>query len=189
MTDKQKASLSQDVVTQILARKRGMCNILELEGRRETRGKAIYKRYIFSSFSLLDGVSAEGLILCLSQKPFGVSFWQIEPPRIGSTATLFSTLSSWTFRDWLAKRLELTRLSLPYNLSTGRYRYASLFFCFGIDWNDNELSGLEVLHKYVECLDQYFGNVCELDIIYNYSAVSFTFSFTLNPTSLSMLKK
>lgn len=51
-------------------------------------------------------------------------------------------------------------------------RYASLFFCFGIDWNDNELSGLEVLHKYVECLDQYFGNVCELDIIYNYSAVS-----------------
>lgn len=50
-------------------------------------------------------------------------------------------------------------------------RYASLFFCFGIDWNDNELSGLEVLHKYVECLDQYFGNVCELDIIYNYSAV------------------
>ncbi|KAF9138880.1 hypothetical protein BG015_002235 [Linnemannia schmuckeri] len=92
MTDKQKSSLSQDVVTQILARKRGMCNILELEGRRETRGKAIYKRY------------------------------------------------------------------------------ASLFFCFGIDWNDNELSGLEVLHKYVECLDQYFGNVCELDIIYNYSA-------------------
>ncbi|KAF9428893.1 Structural maintenance of chromosomes protein 5 [Podila epigama] len=92
MTDKQKASLSQDVVTQILARKRGMCNILELEGRREGRGKAIYKRY------------------------------------------------------------------------------ASLFFCFGIDWNDNELSGLEVLHKYVECLDQYFGNVCELDIIYNYSA-------------------
>lgn len=53
-----------------------------------------------------------------------------------------------------------------------RSRYASLFFCFGIDWNDNELSGLEVLHKYVECLDQYFGNVCELDIIYNYSAVS-----------------
>lgn len=51
------------------------------------------------------------------------------------------------------------------------FRYASLFFCFGIDWNDNELSGLEVLHKYVECLDQYFGNVCELDIIYNYSAV------------------
>ncbi|KAF8924603.1 hypothetical protein BGZ58_001626, partial [Dissophora ornata] len=80
MTDKQKSSLSQDIVTQILARKRGMCNILELEGRREARGKAIYKRY------------------------------------------------------------------------------ASLFFCFGIDWNDNELSALEVLHKYVECLDQYFGN-------------------------------
>ncbi|KAF9975269.1 AP-1 complex subunit sigma-2 [Actinomortierella ambigua] len=91
-SEKQKASLSQDVVTQILNRKRGMCNILEMEGRREARGKAIYKRY------------------------------------------------------------------------------ASLFFCFGIDWNDNELSGLEVLHRYVECLDQYFGNVCELDLIYNHTA-------------------
>ena len=33
---------------------------------------------------------------------------------------------------------------------------------------DNELLTLEIIHNYVELLDQYFGSVCELDIIYNY---------------------
>ena len=27
--------------------------------------------------------------------------------------------------------------------------------------------GLEVIHHFVECLDDYFYNVCELDIIFN----------------------
>lgn len=46
-------------------------------------------------------------------------------------------------------------------------RYASLFFVFGVDWTDNELITLECIHRYVECLNDYFGNVNELDIIYN----------------------
>jgi len=25
-----------------------------------------------------------------------------------------------------------------------------------------------MIHHYVECLDRYFGNVCELDIIFNF---------------------
>ena len=37
---------------------------------------------------------------------------------------------------------------------------------------DNELLTLEIIHNYVELLDQYFGSVCELDIIYNYEKVS-----------------
>jgi hypothetical protein len=41
-------------------------------------------------------------------------------------------------------------------------RYASLFFCFAIDRSDNELIALEIIHRYVEVLDQYFGSVCEL---------------------------
>ena len=36
---------------------------------------------------------------------------------------------------------------------------------------DNELLTLEIIHNYVELLDQYFGSVCELDIIYNYEKV------------------
>ncbi|EJD53619.1 Adaptor protein complex sigma subunit [Auricularia subglabra TFB-10046 SS5] len=47
-------------------------------------------------------------------------------------------------------------------------RYASLFFVCGIDDADNELICLEIIHRYVEVLDRYFGNVCELDLIFNF---------------------
>ena len=38
-------------------------------------------------------------------------------------------------------------------------RYASLFFVCGISAVDNELATLEIVHRYVEVLDRYFGNV------------------------------
>ncbi len=38
-------------------------------------------------------------------------------------------------------------------------RYASLYFCLAIENQENELLGLEVIHRYVELLDKYFGNV------------------------------
>lgn len=47
-------------------------------------------------------------------------------------------------------------------------RYASLFFIIGTDVEDNELIGLEMIHRYVEVLDKWFMNVCELDIIFNF---------------------
>ncbi|KAG0132564.1 AP complex, mu/sigma subunit [Tuber indicum] len=47
-------------------------------------------------------------------------------------------------------------------------RYASLFFVAGIDSSDNELITLEIVHRYVEQMDKYYGNVCELDIIFNF---------------------
>uniref|UniRef100_A0A0G4FSY3 AP complex subunit sigma n=1 Tax=Chromera velia CCMP2878 TaxID=1169474 RepID=A0A0G4FSY3_9ALVE len=47
-------------------------------------------------------------------------------------------------------------------------RYASLYFVVCIDKDDNELLQLEVIHHYVELLDRYFGNVCELDLIFNF---------------------
>ncbi|KAM8854029.1 AP-1 complex subunit sigma-3a [Synchiropus picturatus] len=52
-------------------------------------------------------------------------------------------------------------------------RYASLYFCAGMEDHDNELLCLEVLHRYVELLDKYFGNVCELDIIFNFEKAYF----------------
>jgi len=33
-------------------------------------------------------------------------------------------------------------------------RYASLYFCVGIDAEDNELLALEIIHRYVELLDE-----------------------------------
>lgn len=47
-------------------------------------------------------------------------------------------------------------------------RYASLFFVACVDKDDNELIVLEQIHLFVEVLDRYFGNVCELDIIFNF---------------------
>ena len=47
-------------------------------------------------------------------------------------------------------------------------RYASLYFIACIDEEDNELLMLEKIHLFVEALDSYFGNVCELDIIFNF---------------------
>lgn len=41
----------------------------------------------------------------------------------------------------------------------GNERYASLFFVAGINQDDNELITLEIIHRYVEILDRYFGNV------------------------------
>mmetsp|Transcript_2516 Transcript_2516/g.6026 ORF Transcript_2516/g.6026 Transcript_2516/m.6026 type:complete len:146 (-) Transcript_2516:41-478(-) len=50
-------------------------------------------------------------------------------------------------------------------------RYAGLFFTLCVDVNDNELACLEAIHLFVEILDQYFGNVCELDLVFNFHKV------------------
>jgi hypothetical protein len=47
-------------------------------------------------------------------------------------------------------------------------KYASLFFIIGIDQQDNEFIALELIQQYVEVLDQYFGSVCELDLVFNF---------------------
>ena len=50
-------------------------------------------------------------------------------------------------------------------------RYAGLYFALCVDLNDNELTCLEFIHLFVEVMDQYFGNVCELDIVFNFNKV------------------
>lgn len=47
-------------------------------------------------------------------------------------------------------------------------RYAGLYFVMLIDYVDNELSYLESVHLFVEILDTYFDNVCELDLVFNF---------------------
>ena len=37
--------------------------------------------------------------------------------------------------------------------------------------SDNELVYLETIHLFVELLDSYFSNVCELDIVFNFNKV------------------
>ncbi|MCO5564250.1 hypothetical protein L7F22_017908 [Adiantum nelumboides] len=55
-----------------------------------------------------------------------------------------------------------------FDMERNGLRYASLYFCMCIDPEDNELECLEIIHHFVEILDRYFGNVCELDLIFNF---------------------
>ena len=50
-------------------------------------------------------------------------------------------------------------------------RYAGLYFSFCVDVSDNELAYLELIQFFVETLDHFFGNVCELDIVYQFHRV------------------
>ncbi|EMR11037.1 AP-2 complex subunit sigma [Pneumocystis murina B123] len=50
-------------------------------------------------------------------------------------------------------------------------RYAGLFFSVCVDLDDNELAYLEAIHLFVEVIDSFFGNVCELDLIFNFYKV------------------
>mmetsp|Transcript_41846 Transcript_41846/g.48185 ORF Transcript_41846/g.48185 Transcript_41846/m.48185 type:complete len:146 (+) Transcript_41846:70-507(+) len=50
-------------------------------------------------------------------------------------------------------------------------KYAGLYFSLGVDSTENELTLLEIIHLFVEVLDQYFGNVCELDLVFNFHKV------------------
>eukprot|EP00758_Cryptobia_borreli_P011252 Tbor_TRINITY_DN5640_c0_g3::TRINITY_DN5640_c0_g3_i1::g.8495::m.8495/K11827/AP2S1; AP-2 complex subunit sigma-1 len=50
-------------------------------------------------------------------------------------------------------------------------RYAGLFFCFGVDRTENELSVLEFIHLLVDVLDMFFTDVCELDLVFNFHKV------------------
>ena len=63
--------------------------------------------------------------------------------------------SNCNFIDWQGKKIVYKR-------------YASLYFVAVVEKTDNELITLELIHRYVELLDVYFGNVCELDIIFNF---------------------
>ena len=45
------------------------------------------------------------------------------------------------------------------------------FFVLCVDVTDNELAYLESVHLFVEILDHYFNNVCELDLVFNFHKV------------------
>ncbi|BFZ11638.1 hypothetical protein BsWGS_14677 [Bradybaena similaris] len=50
-------------------------------------------------------------------------------------------------------------------------RYAGLYFCVCVDVSDNNLAYLESIHNFVEVLNEFFHNVCELDLVFNFYKV------------------
>jgi len=68
----------------------------------------------------------------------------------------------------LARKSRLCNF-LEYKDTTLIYRrYASLYFIAAIPPTENPLLTLEILHRYVEVMDSYFGSVCELDVIFRF---------------------
>ncbi|KAG9158823.1 hypothetical protein Leryth_013716, partial [Lithospermum erythrorhizon] len=47
--------------------------------------------------------------------------------------------------------------------------YATLYFVIVFDSSENELAMLDLIQVFVETLDRCFNNVCELDIVFNFS--------------------
>ncbi|KAJ2292084.1 hypothetical protein IW141_002170 [Coemansia sp. RSA 355] len=64
--------------------------------------------------------------------------------------------------------LEKAKTMKEVNTKVVYRKYASLYFVAGIGLDDNELLTLEIIHRYVEVLDRFFGNVCELDLIFQF---------------------
>ncbi|XP_022774146.1 uncharacterized protein LOC111316469, partial [Durio zibethinus] len=49
--------------------------------------------------------------------------------------------------------------------------FTTLYFVFLFDSSENEVAMLDLIQVFVETLDKCFKNVCELDIVFNYSKV------------------
>ena len=93
----------------------------------------------------------------------------------------------------LIQQTTCTHLSLSLNYSPHRFhlqfrnfkivyrRYAGLYFCICVDVSDNNLAYLEAIHNFVEVLNEYFHNVCELDLVFNFYKVrKTTFSLQIH---------
>ncbi|KAB1214576.1 AP-3 complex subunit sigma [Morella rubra] len=75
------------------------------------------------------------------------------------------------------------RLAKFYDFQDSRLvykHYATLYFVLVFDSSENELAMLDLIQVFVETLDKCFKNVCELDLVFNYSKV-FNDEFSLNP--------
>ena len=51
-------------------------------------------------------------------------------------------------------------------------QYATLYFVLGVDETECEYDIFELIHSFVQCLDQHFENVCELDLIFHSDKVN-----------------
>lgn len=69
----------------------------------------------------------------------------------------------------LSRRAKMCNIVEYRDIKITYRRYASLFFVIGIEQDDNELLSLEIIHRFVEQMDKLYGNVCELDIIFEFS--------------------
>ncbi|KAF1892643.1 hypothetical protein Lal_00042621 [Lupinus albus] len=70
-----------------------------------------------------------------------------------------------------AAATESCNRSNPLSLFLWRLHAKELQCGHSVDITDNELAYLESIHLFVEILDHFFSNVCELDLVFNFHKV------------------
>merc|ERR1719458_1877814 len=109
------------------------------------------------------------------------------PPRLGILADFYKNVSWKTTEEKKQHKLSFNlHTLLPVvtvrdakhtnfvefrNFKIVYRRYAGLYFCICVDVSDNNLYYLEAIHNFVEVLNEYFHNVCELDLVFNFYKV------------------
>lgn len=134
LSDKERKKISRDLVQTILARKPKMCSFLEWRDL-----KIVYKRYVNFTTPLM----------CTSKE---LCFSLI--------AKFESSINCWPWTRYKEQGLCLIVTVFP----VFWFRYASLYFCCAVEDQDNELITLEIIHRYVELLDKYFGSVSPINV-------------------------
>mmetsp|Transcript_5438 Transcript_5438/g.7109 ORF Transcript_5438/g.7109 Transcript_5438/m.7109 type:complete len:144 (+) Transcript_5438:87-518(+) len=107
------------------------------------------------------------LLLQNRQGKTRLSKWYIPPPDDEEKTRIEAEIN----RIILSRDRKYTNFVEHHNYKLIYRRYAGLYFIVGCDVTDNELCMLETIHFLVELLDQYFSNVCELDIVFHFNKV------------------
>lgn len=102
----------------------------------------LQKWYVAHQDKLKKKITRELITTILARKPKMCSFLEWKDCKI-------------VYKRWVIDKLSFDITSMIDNDS----RYASLYFCCAVEQNDNELLTLEIIHRYVELLDKYFGSV------------------------------
>mmetsp|Transcript_934 Transcript_934/g.1462 ORF Transcript_934/g.1462 Transcript_934/m.1462 type:complete len:143 (-) Transcript_934:23-451(-) len=84
-----------------------------------------------------------------------------------------SALEGEIIRKCLGRSVDQCSFIEHMNLKLVYRRYASLFFIVGVDKDENELAVLEFIHCLVETFNQYFKDVCELDVMFGIEKAHF----------------
>mmetsp|Transcript_24771 Transcript_24771/g.38597 ORF Transcript_24771/g.38597 Transcript_24771/m.38597 type:complete len:145 (-) Transcript_24771:30-464(-) len=90
-----------------------------------------------------------------------------------------SVMEADIIRKCLSRGVGLCSFMTYNNIKVIYKQYASLFFVVGVDESENELAILEFIHAFVLILDQYFENVCEIDIMFNLEKVHYLLEETV----------
>ncbi|KAH3672055.1 hypothetical protein WICMUC_004456 [Wickerhamomyces mucosus] len=106
------------------------------------------------------------LLLLSKQGKVRLSKWYDPVPQTHKTKTI-KELTALV----LSRRSKMCNISEYKDYKIIYRRYASLFFICGINNDENELETLEIIHRFVEIIDKWFKNICELDIIFNFEKI------------------